>query len=80
MRPSIMSDGAMMSAPGRRLVERLADQHLDRGVVQHIAGRIDQAVLPVAGIGIERNIGEHAHIAAPHRGSRGSRGTSGYRD
>jgi hypothetical protein len=37
---------------------------IDRRIVEHIAGRIDQAVLPVAGIGIERDIGEHADIIA----------------
>ena len=43
-----------------RLIERLADQHLDRFVVEDIACRVDQPVLPVAGVGIERDVGQHA--------------------
>ena len=48
----------------RRLVERLADQHLHRRVVRHISALVEQAVLPVAGVGIERNVGEHANAIA----------------
>ena len=44
-----------------RLVERLADQHFDRGIVENVAGIVQQPVLPVRGIGIECDIGQHAH-------------------
>src|SRR3546814_6943566 len=51
---------------GARLVQRLPDQYLDRLVVEDIARIVDQPVLPVAGIGIERDVGEdeigRAHV------------------
>ena len=50
--------------PRRRLVERLPDQHLGGVVVEHVTVVIDQPVLPVAGIRIERDVGQDADIAA----------------
>ena len=46
----------------RSLIEALADQHVDRGIVEHVTRIVDQPVLTVAGIGIERHVGQHAHI------------------
>src|ERR1700694_4174324 len=96
-RPSIMSEGAMMSqpasactsacrthtatvsslrirpasidhgggrddlAPGSALTQRLPHQPRDRLVVEDPAV-LDQAVMAVAGVGIERHVAEHAEI------------------
>ena len=47
----------------RGLVERLVDQHRRRSSsLSDIAGGIDQPVMPVAGIGIERDVGQHADL------------------
>ena len=46
----------------RGVAERLLDQRLDRLVVHHVAGRVDQAVLPVARVRIERDVGDHAEL------------------
>ncbi len=46
----------------RNLVERLIDQHRHRVVIGYIAGGVEQAVLAVAGVGVERDIGEYADI------------------
>ena len=59
-----MSDGAMISAPAFGLVDRLVDQHCHRIVIDDIAGVVEQPVLAVAGIGVERDIGEDADIAS----------------
>src|SRR3546814_11926570 len=41
-----------------------SDLHLDRLVVDDIAAGIEQSVLPVAGIGVERDVGQDADIIA----------------
>ena len=48
-------------AAGVRLDERLLDQHLDGLVVEDLAVP-QQAVMAVAGIGIERDVAQHADI------------------
>ena len=60
-RPSIMSEGAMMSQPASRLHQRLLDQHGDRLVVEDDAVA-QQAVMAVAGEGIERDVGQEADL------------------
>jgi len=60
-RPSIMSDGAMNVASGFGLDQRLAHQDSDGLVVENDA-IAQQAIVAVAGIGIERHIAEHADI------------------
>jgi hypothetical protein len=65
MRPSIMSDGATTSAPACGVAQRLLGQRLEGLVVHHVAARVggvDQAVLAVAGVGIERHVGDHAQL------------------
>ena len=61
-RPSIMSDGATMSAPGLGLDQRLLDEDLDGVVVDDVASLVDQPVVAVRGVGIERDVGEHADL------------------
>src|SRR3546814_1085009 len=60
------ADAAVHHVAGRddvgaraRLIQRLPDEHFHRLVIQHIAAIVDQPVLPVAGIGIERRSEEH---------------------
>ncbi len=43
------------------LIERLINQHRDAVIIGDIARIIDQAVLPMAGVRIERDIGQHAN-------------------
>ena len=45
-----------------RLDQGLANQHLGRLVVENIAFGIDDAVMAVAGVGIERDIGQHTDL------------------
>ena len=47
---------------GAGLVERLADQYVDRRIVEDAAVVAEQAVVAMAGVGIERNVGEHADL------------------
>src|SRR3546814_10806350 len=51
---------------GARLIQRLSHQYLDRLVVENIARAVDQPVLPMTGIGIERDVGEHADRSEEH--------------
>ena len=51
----------MMSAPASRLDQGLPDQDLDRLVVDDHAVA-QQAVMAVAGIGIERDVAQHADV------------------
>jgi hypothetical protein len=50
--------------PGLGMAERLLGQHFQRLVVEHVARdrRVDQAVLAVAGVGVERHVGDHAQF------------------
>ena len=48
--------------PRRGLVQRLPDQHVGRRIVHYVPGRVDQAVMAVRGIGVERDVGQHADI------------------
>ena len=41
---------------------RLPHQRLDREIVQHVAGLVDQTVLAVGGEGIERHVGDDAEL------------------
>ena len=54
----------MMSAPAFGLIDRLIDQRGDRIVIDDIARFINQPVLPVRGIGVERDVGQHADAVA----------------
>ncbi len=60
-RPSIMSDGAMMSQPASACDQRLLHQHRDGLVVEDDAVA-HQPVMAVAGVGIERHIAQHADL------------------
>ena len=52
--------------PGLGLVERLINQHRDGVIIQYIAFGVDQPVLAVRGIGVERDVGEHTDgVAMP---------------
>jgi hypothetical protein len=42
--------------------ERLLHERRHGRVVHHVAGLVDQAVLAVAGVGIERDVGDHAEL------------------
>ena len=57
-----MSLGATMSTPASACVSACFDQHLHRLVVQDVAGVVEQAVLAVAGEGIQRHVGHHAQL------------------
>ncbi len=46
----------------RRLVERLAHQHIDRRIVDDIAVGIEQPVLSMRRIGVERDVGQQADV------------------
>ena len=54
-RPSIMSDGAMMSLPASACITAWRDQDGD-GVVVEDDAVAQEAVVAVAGIGIERHV------------------------
>ena len=62
MRPSIMSLGATMSTPASACTRACAVQHLDGVVVEDVAGVVEQAVLAVAGEGVERHVGQQAEL------------------
>ena len=51
-----------MSTPASRVRERLLLQHHEGLVVDHVAGLVDQAVLPMDGVRIERDVGDHSHL------------------
>ena len=51
---------------GRRMRQRLIDQHLDGLIVQYVAGLVDKAVLPMAGEGVERDVGNDAQFRQVH--------------
>ena len=67
MRPSIMSDGAMMSAPAAAWLSAWPTSTSTVSSLSDIAGLVEQPVLPVAGIGIERDVGQHADVVAAAR-------------
>jgi hypothetical protein len=46
--------------PGARLVQRLSHEHVLGRVVQHVTSVVDQPVMAMRGVGIERDVGEHA--------------------
>ena len=62
MRPSIMSDGATMSAPASRMRDGLLDERVDGLVVDDVAGVVDEAVLAVRRERIERDVGDDAEF------------------
>ena len=57
---------------GCRVDERLALQHRDRFIVEHVARFVDHAVLPMGGVRIKRDVGDHAQFRKPlfQRGNR----------
>ena len=62
MRPSIMSLGATMSAPARAWLSACSHQRVHGLVVEHVAVLVDQPVLPVRGVRVERDVGDHAQV------------------
>ena len=46
------------------LHQGLLDEDFDGGLVQHVAGGVDHAILPVAGIRVEGDVGEHAEFGS----------------
>ena len=60
-RPSIMSDGAMMSQPASACTSACLHQHGD-GLVVEDGAVAHQAVVAVAGVGIERHVAQHADL------------------
>ena len=56
-----MSDGAMMSQPASACTSACLHQHLDRLVVDDVAVA-HQAVMAVAGVGVERDIAQDADL------------------
>ncbi len=63
------ADAAVHHVAGRNdvrarsgLIERLANQHVDRRVVDDIARLVEQAVLSVCRIRVERHVGEQADL------------------
>ena len=57
-----MSDGATMSAPASAWTSAWSTRIVDGVVVDDVAGDVDQAVVAVRGIGIERDVGQHADL------------------
>ena len=45
-----------------RLHQRLLDEDCDGIVVDHAAPVVDQPVMPMGGVGVERHVGEHADL------------------
>ena len=62
MRPSIISEGATISAPGVGLDQRLLGQDLDRVVVDDVADIVDHAVVAVRRIWVERDVGQNTDL------------------
>ena len=60
--------------------QRLLDQRLDGLVVDHVAGVVDQAVLAVRGVRIERDVGDHAELGKALPSARAPRAARGRRD
>ncbi len=71
-RPAYRTDAAVHHV-GRRddvgaglgVGQRLPDQHGDRVVVQHVALVVDDAVLPVRRVRVERDVGDDDEIGKP---------------
>ena len=61
MRPSIISDGAMMSAPDSRVRQSLFRQQFERRVVLHILV-FDHAAMPVRSVFAQTNVRNHEHF------------------
>ncbi len=62
MRPSIMSDGATMSTPASACTSACRTSSAHGLVVQHVAVGVQHAVLAVAGVGVERDVGQDAEF------------------
>ena len=61
MRPSIMSEGAMMSQPASACTSAWRTSACERLVVEDLAAA-HQAVVAVAGVGVERHVEQHADV------------------
>ncbi len=61
-RPSIMSDGAMMSAPACACTSACSTSTGDGVVIDDAAAVIDQPVVAMRRVGIERDVGQHADL------------------
>ena len=77
-RPSIMSEGAMMSQPASACTSACLHQRLKRLVVDDLAVA-HQAVVAVAGVGVERHVEQHADVEHRPCAWRAWRGTRGCR-
>ena len=62
MRPSIMSDGATTSTRPRLAHSAWSTRHLDRFVVDDVAVLVEHAVLTVARVRVERDVGQDAQF------------------
>ena len=80
MRPSIMSDGATMSTPASAWHSAWRGQRDDRLVVRHVAGLVEQAVLAVARVRVERDVGDDAQLREIAPSARARRAAPGPRD
>ena len=60
-RPSIMSEGATMSAPARACETAVAASHFERGVVIHVAVD-DLAAMAVAGVFAIADVGHDQQV------------------
>ena len=72
IRPSIMSEGAITSQPAAAWTSAWRTRTVERGVVEHRAVVVDQAVVTVAGVGVERDVADHPELGQrrldrPHR-------------
>ena len=57
-RPSIMSEGATISAPASAWDSAWLHQYLQALIVQYVTTGIDDAVLAMGGIGIQSHVGD----------------------
>ena len=60
-RPSIMSEGAITSAPARAWLSACANQRRHGGVVDDLVA-LQKSVVTVAGVRIERHVRDEAHV------------------
>ena len=69
-----MSDGRHHIDTGFRVTKRLLHERGDGDVVRDITGVVEQAVLSVARVRVERDVGDHAELGKPFLdGAHGSR-------
>ena len=79
MRPSIMSEGATISAPASACASACLTS-ASTVLVHHVAAGVDQAVLAVGGVRIQRHVADQAEFAAVPASRRAWRAASDRRD